>query len=177
MKTKSFVLLVVVVGTALGVLAAGAGASRPTGYLYVTADLTLRPGVSHGSHPRVKPPGFYGAFDGTYTVRTSRLAYHLEFKGLSGSAFRVVVRSRATGATYAVLCGPCNVRPRAQRGNEGLPVSMVSGTVTVNPDVGYLMSGDRTFVEVDTTAYPAGEIAGQIFAFRPPVTRGTPRCC
>jgi hypothetical protein len=176
-KTKSLVLLVVVVGTALGVVAAGAGASRPTGFFYVTADLTLRPGVSRSSHPSIRPPGLYGAFDGTYTVRSNRLSYGLEFKGLSGSAFRVVVRSRATGARYAVLCGPCNVRPRTQRGNEGLPVSVLAGTVTLNPDVGYLMEGNRTFVEVDTTAYPAGEIGGQIFGFRPPVTRSTPRCC
>jgi hypothetical protein len=177
LKTKSLVLLVVAVGTALGILAAGAGASRPAGFFYVTTDLTLRPGVSRSGRPSIRPPGLYGAFDGTYTVRSSRLVYRLEFKGLAGSAFRVVVRSRATGARYAVLCGPCNVRLRAQRGNEGLPVSVVSGTVTMNPDVGYLMDGNRTFVEVDTTAYPAGEIGGQIIGFRPPATRSTPRCC
>ena len=56
-------------------------------------------------------------------------------------------------------------------------MSVVSGAAALNPDAGYLMTGNRTFVEVDTTAYPRGEIGGQIFAFRPPATRSEPRCC
>ncbi len=182
MKRTSIALLVL---AAVGVFSLAAGAA-PNRAAQLAADLTLRPGVSRVGHPAVAPPSVYGALDGTYNARTGALVYTLEYKGLRGSAFRVVVRSRATGATFAVLCSPCSPVIRATRGREGLPVSVISGNVRVDPDVGFLIAHSQSFVEVDTTAYPSGEIGGRIYKKAPelpftgpgpqPVTE-TPRCC
>ena len=183
MKTKS--LLVLVVFAALVPLAAqvgNAGAQRAVLALY-SADLTLRPVAAHaGEHPRVNPPGLYGAFDATYFPRTGKLQYDIRWKALDGTGFRVVIRSRQTGATYAVLCGPCNVRSRGNTGTrDSREVSGVRGTTSITRDVAYLMAGGYTFVEVDTTAFPSGEIGAPVFGrfFYPgqPAVRGEPRCC
>ena len=103
MKTKWIAALVLAV-TVLSTLAAGAGARSPV-ITAVAADLTLRPGV--GAHPQVEA-GLYGAFDGSYNRSTGKLAYTLDYRSLSGTAIRLVVRSRANGAVYAVLCSPCH---------------------------------------------------------------------
>ena len=102
------------------------------------------------------------------------------YKALAGSAFRLQIRSRATGTVYATLCAACHSTP-AGHGREGLPVSHIGGRVTVDPDVGFLIAGGRTFLEIDTTAYPSGEIGGPLLP-PPPATPGyahgeAPRCC
>jgi hypothetical protein len=196
MKTKWIAALLLAIGLGAVAASAGAGSGRIT---TLTADLTLRPGVIRSNHPAVAPHGLYGALDATYNSGTARLAYTLDYKGLNGSATRVIVRSRATGATLAVLCNFCHPRP-AGPGHEGLPVSHLAGRVSVDPDVGFLITSARTFVEIDTTAYPSGEIGGPILPpptytnpvtrpghyhggggpFKPPPTQGgeqTERCC
>jgi hypothetical protein len=181
MKRTSVALLVL---AAVGVFSLAAGAV-PKRVTRLEANLTLRPGVSRVDHPAVAPHGLYGMLDGAYDVRTGTLRYTLRYKALRGSPFRVVVRSRATGATFAVLCSPCSPVP-AGRSGDRKPVSSLSGRVQVDPDAGFLITHDRSFVEVDTTAYPSGEIAGPIYEKVPqlpftgpgpkPVTE-TPRCC
>jgi hypothetical protein len=179
MKRISIALLVL---AAAGVLSFGAGAA-PSRVTSITADLTLRTGVSQAGHPAVVPHGLYGAFDATYNARKGALVYSLRYKGLRGPAFRVALRSRATGATFAVLCSPCNPGPRARPGHEHPPVSGIAGSIRVDPDTGFLVTHGRAFVEADTTAYPSGEIAGPVSKKEPepgpgpPVVRGTPRCC
>ena len=182
MKRTSTVVLLVL--TAVGVFSLAAGAA-PNRVARLAADLTLRPGVSQVGHPAVSPPTLYGALDGTYNVRAGTLAYSLRYKGLRGSAFRVAIRSRATGDTFAVLCSPCSPVKRATPAREGLPVSRISGSVRVEPDVGFLITHGRAFVEVDTTAYPSGEIGGPIRTKAPafptngsgPIVTSEPRCC
>jgi hypothetical protein len=181
MKRKSIALLAVV--AALGSLASTAGA-RSGSITFLSFDLTLRPGVSQAGHPAIAPRGFFGGGDATYNPGTSLFAYSLDYKGLAGSVLRVRIRSRATGAVYATVCDPCHP-VSAGRGHEGLPVSHLGGRVTVDPDAGFLIARGRTFLEVDTTAYPAGEIGGPILpppVFTHPVTKPggvteTPRCC
>jgi CHRD domain-containing protein len=171
-RTSLTLLLLAAVGASA--LAAGAAPSRVT---RLRADLTLRPGVSRAGHPAVHPAAVYGALDGRYNDATSTFTYTLDYKGLQGTPFRVVIRSRTTGATYAVLCSPCSP-VAAGRSGDGLPVSKIAGSVTVDPDTGFLIAHGRTFVEIDTTAYPAGEIGGRIH--KPLHTGGiteTPRCC
>ena len=165
---------------ALAVLVGSAAASPRASYALLSSDLKLRPGVSHAGHPSANPPGLYGAFDATYYPRTGKLSYDLRWKGLAGSAFRAVIRSRATGAVYAVLCSPC--RSTGRNGSrEGLRVHGVEGTVVISRDVAYLAVGAYTFVEVDTTAYPAGEIGGPAYGRfvypGQPVVKSEPRCC
>jgi hypothetical protein len=178
-KTKSLVVLAALV--ALAVQVGGASAQHATLALY-SADLTLRPVAAHaGGHPRVNPPGLYGAFDATFYPRTGKLQYDIRWKALEGTGFRVVIRSRDTGATYAVLCWRCNVRPRGRMSLDGREVSGVRGTVPISRDVAYLMAGGYTFVEVDTTAFPSGEIgapvSGKFFYPGQAVVKGEPRCC
>ena len=182
--------LVVVVAFAalvgLGVLAGSAGAMLHERALFALyqSDPTLRPGVGRaGGHPRVNPPGLYGAFDATYYPRTGKLQYDMRWKALRGSAIRLVVRSRESGAVYAVLCGPCRVTP-AQSGHasrDGRPVSEAQGTALISRDVAYLMAGGYTFLELDTTAFPSGEIGAPIYGRfvypGQPVVKGEPRCC
>src|SRR4051794_19628381 len=136
MKRTSSALLVLM---AVGVFSLAASAA-PNHVTRLEANLTLRPDVSRVGYPAVGPPNLYGALDGTYNVRTHVLAYSLEYKGLRGSAFRVVARSRATGATFAVLCSPCSPVMRARPGNEGLPVSRISGSAQLDPDIGFLIT-------------------------------------
>jgi hypothetical protein len=189
MKWKPIVLLPLVTAVGVGSLAATAGAGRGR-ITPLTADLTLRPGVGRAGHPAVAPHALYGALDATYNSRAGTLAYTLDYKGLKGPAFRVTVRSRATGSTYAVLCDPCHPVVLAKRGHEGLPVDHLSGRLPVDDDVGFLITHARTFVEVDTTAYPSGEIGAPMLPpppelpfTGPPATGGTyapapyPRCC
>jgi hypothetical protein len=181
MKRTSIALLVLAAAGVLS-LTAGAAPNRTT----LTADLRLRIGVGQAGHPAVVPQGLYGAFDGTYNAHTGTLGYSLRYKGLRGPAFRVVLRSRATGATFAVLCRPCNPVPTARPGHDEPPVSRISGSIPIDPDIGFLITHGRAFVQADTTAYPSGEIAGPVFRKEPepPSTgpgpikvRGTPRCC
>jgi hypothetical protein len=180
-KTKWLVPIAFSALVALAVLVGSAGASPRALFALLSSDLKLRPGVSQVGHPRVIPSGLYGAFDATYHPRTGKLSYDLRWKGLAGSGFRAVVRSRATGFTYAVLCSPCNSIVEADRSREGLPIHEVKGTVVISRDVAYLAVGTYTFVEVDTTAYPSGEIGAPIYGLfvypGRPVTKGEPRCC
>ena len=180
-------LLVLVALAALvasAVVVGNAVASQHASYALFVSDPTLRPGVAHfGGHPRVNPPGRYGALDATYYPRTGKLQYDMRWKALRGDAIRLVVRSRETGATYAVLCGPCRVTP-GQSGREsldGFKVSEVQGTALISRDVAYLMVGGYTFLELDTTFFPSGEIGGPIYGrfIYPghPVAKGEPRCC
>ena len=182
MKRMSIALLVL---AAVGAFSLAAGAA-PNRVAPLAANLALRLGVSQAGHPAVAPRGLYGAFDATYNARSGALVYTLEYKGLRGPAFRVAVRSRTTGAPFAVLCSPCNPVTRARRGNEGLPVSRISGSIRIDPDIGFLITHGRAFVEVDTTAYPSGEIGGPIYKTvpelpftgpGPPRVQVAPRCC
>jgi hypothetical protein len=140
------------------------------------ADLVLRPGVPKAGHPQVLE-NLYGGLDATWNSARSTLAYSLAWRGLRGTAFRVEIRSWSTGRTYAVLCAPCN--PVTDR--SAVPVSRIHGLLRLDSDIGYLIAHGRTFVEVDTTAYPAGEIGGPIYqppTFGPGHGYGeTPRCC
>ena len=183
MKRKSAVLLFLI---ALVVVASTASAGTQSVQV-VQSDLSLRPGVGQAGHPSGPREHYLGALDGSYNPATSRLFYRLKYKGLAGSVFRVEIRSRATGALYATLCGPCHPASGGH-GREGLPVSKLAGSVSVDPDVGFLITGNRTSVEVDTNAYPAGEIGGPILrhvaptssgggggVYKPPPT--DPRCC
>lgn len=168
----------------LGVLAGSAGASPHALLALYQSDPTLRPGVARfGGHPRVDPPGLYGAFDATYYPRTGKLQYDMRWKALRGAAIRLTVRSRQTGAVYAVLCGPCRVTP-GQSGRESrdrFRVSEAQGTAPISRDVAYLMAGGYTFLELDTTVFPSGEIGAPIYGrfVYPghPVVKGEPRCC
>jgi hypothetical protein len=188
MEWKLTAALVLGTSTTLVALAASAGAA-PSLARPLSADLVLRPGVAQTGHPAVAPHALYGAFDASYATATDTLAWKLRYKGLSGNAFRVVVRSRWTGRIFAVLCDPCEPALRRARGNEGLPVRVLSGAVRLDLDTAFLVSKAGTFVQVDTTAYPGGEIGGPILpapqeVFLPPSPPGTaygpaprPRCC
>jgi hypothetical protein len=107
----------------------------------------------------------------------------MRWKALRGSAIRLVVRSRETGAVYATLCGPCRVTPdRFGRVSiDGFRVSEAHGTALISRDVAYLMAGGYTFLELDTTVFPSGEIGGLMYGrfFYPGqhVVKGEPRCC
>jgi hypothetical protein len=179
MKTKPVAGLALVV-VVLGTLAAGAGAARRV--TAIAADLMPRPGVAHH-----RGDGFYGALDASYNRNTGRLTYSVKYKNLFGSAIRIVVRSRATGADYVVLCDPCNpVFSRARTVNDGSVTLFhpaywhVEGVLRVDPDIAFLMESSRTFVEVDTTAYPSGEIGGTTYVpvpLAPGSVAETPRCC
>jgi hypothetical protein len=177
MKRMSIALLVL---AAAGALSLTAGAA-PNRVARLTADLELRIGVSPAAHRRVRPPRLYGAFDGTYSGYTGTLAYSLRYKALRGPAFRVLLRSRATGATFAVLCSPCS--PVTMPGHEDPPVSRIAGSIRLDPDIGFLITHGRAFVQADTTAYPTGEIAGPVYKEPsstgpgPVVVQGSPRCC
>jgi len=181
-KTKLALLVAFGALVALAVQVSTAGAQHALFALF-TAQGYLRPGVSQaGGHPRVNPPGLYGAFDATYYPRTGKLQYDMRWKALRGSAIRLVVRSRETGAVYAVLCGPCDVTSRGTTGTQDARhVSGARGTAPITRDVAYLMAGGYTFVELDTTAFPSGEVGGPIygrFVFPgQPVVKGEPRCC
>ncbi len=107
----------------------------------------------------------------------------MRWKSLRGSALRLLIRSRATGAVYAVLCGPCRYGP-AESGfdsRDGHPVTEAKGTVSITRDLAYLMVGGYTFLELDTTVFPSGEIGAPIYGrfFYPgqPSVKGDPRCC
>jgi CHRD domain-containing protein len=174
MKTKllgALVLAVIVLGT----LAAGAAAAPIR--TAIVADLQPRPGVAH--HQGV------GGLDASYNRNTGRLTYSIKYKNLVGRAFRIVIRSRATGANYVVICDPCNpVYSKARTVTDGSATLFypaywhVDGTQRVDPDIAYLMEASRTFVEVDTTAYPSGEIGGITGVPRAMQGPGeTPRCC
>ena len=188
MKTKSIAALVLATAIGVGALASSAGAGRAT-FTTVVANLTLQPGVNRGAHHQVSPEDLYGAFAGTYNSGTGTFAWAVKYKGLNGTAFRVVVRSRATGATYAVLCSPCDVVRLPKPGDEGLPVYHLSGRQPIGPDTAFLITHARTFVEVDTTAYPSGEIGAPIYPLirgggggslpftGPPRNGEFPRCC
>ena len=176
MKTKSVAMLSVVAVMVAGVASSAYGGSGRTTVL--EALLTLRPGVSRSAHHPVED-GVYGSFDATFNSARSTVAYSLYYQGLNGSAFRVLIRSRATGRTLAVLCDSCHPLP-AGRSHAGLPVSHLGGVVRVDPDAGFLTSSGRAFVEIDSTGYPSGEIGGQISVvppLAPGETRETPRCC
>ncbi|HEX3456096.1 MAG TPA: CHRD domain-containing protein [Gaiellaceae bacterium] len=162
--------------TVLATLAAGAGAApiRTT----IVADLAPRAGVAHQQG--------VGALDASYNRNTGRLTYSVKYKNLVGRAFRIVIRSRATGANYVVICDPCNpvyskARTVTQDGATFFYPAYwhVDGVQRVDPDIAFLMEASRTFVEVDTTAYPHGEIGGP--TYEPPPSNGlpqeTPRCC
>src|SRR5262245_51595920 len=182
MKTKLFLPIAAAALVALGAPTGTAvGASPRALFAKLTSDLRLRPGVSRAGHPRVNPPGLYGAFDAVYDRRSGKVRYALRWKGLVGSGFRAVIRSRATGAAYAVLCSPCRAQVKAVRSGEGLPIYEARGAVTVSRDVAYLLVGTHTFLEVDTTAYPSGEIGAPVFGEfvypGPPKVQGEPRCC
>jgi hypothetical protein len=181
-KTKLLVVVSFAVLVLLAVQAGSAGAQHAVFALY-SSDLTLRPGVAQaGGHPRVNPPGLYGAFDATYYPRSGKLQYDIRWKALEGFGFRVVIRSRETGATYAVLCARCNVRSRGTANTlDSRKASGVQGTAVISRDVAYLMAGGYTFVQVDTTAFPSGEIGGPVYGRfyypRQAVVKGEPRCC
>ena len=184
MKKHLVVAVALAALVGLGVLVGSAGAGQHADFADITSDLTLRPGVAHfGGHPRVNPAGLYGAFDATYVPRTGKFRYFMRWKALRGSALRLLVRSRQTGAVYAVLCGPCRYGP-AESGfdsRDGHPVTETKGTVTISRDLAYLMVGGYTFLELDTTAFPSGEIGAPIYGrfFYPgqPGVKGDPRCC
>ncbi len=174
MKTKllgGLVLSVLVLAT----LAAGAGAApiRTT----IVADLAPRPGVHHQQG--------VGALDASYNRNTGRLTYSVKYKNVAGRAFRIVIRSRATGANDVVICDPCNpvyskARTVTQDGATFFYPAYwyVDGAQRVDPDIAFLMEASRTFVEVDTTAYPSGEIGGITGVPGPQRGPGeTPRCC
>lgn len=180
---RTSIALFVLAGVSSFALAAGAAPTRLT---QLQADLTLRPGVGRAGHPAVRPAGLYGAFDGDYNSRTGSLDFSLEYKGLRGSVFRVVIRSRTTGATFAVLCSPCTAALRARAGNEGLPVHRIIGALRLDPDIAFLITHGRAFVEADTTTDPSGEIGGAIYVGPPelpftgpgtPRVQASPRCC
>jgi len=186
MKTKLVLLLAFsgLVTSAVSAGSAGAGGGQHAVFADLSSDLTLRPGVARfGGHPRVNPSGLYGAFDATYYPRNGKLQYDMRWKALRGSAIRLVVRSRATGGLYAVICGPCRVTPaQSGRGSrDGRPVSEAQGTARISRDVAYLMVGGYTFLELDTTVFPSGEIGAPIYGrFWYPGShgvKGDPRCC
>lgn len=189
MKIKSVAVLVLATAIGPAALAANAGAGSAR-FTTVVANLTLRPGIAGSSHRKVTPPDLYGAFFGTYNSGTGIFTYAVKYKSLKGSATRVVVRSRTTGATFAVLCSPCDVSVLAKPSDDELPVSHLSGKLSINPDTGFLITHGRTFVEVDTTAYPSGEIGAPIYPLirlhggggglpftGPPSVGEYPRCC
>jgi len=174
MKTKSLAVLVLSATVILGAAVGGAGA-RTSSVTKLQADLVFRPGVPRAGHPQVLE-GLYGGLDAAWNSARSTFAYSLAWRGLRGTAFRVEIRSRVTGRTYAVLCAPCN--PVADR--SAVPVSRIHGLLRLDPDIGYLIRSGRTFVEIDTTAYPAGEIGGPIYqapTFGPGHYGDVPRCC
>lgn len=184
MKTNLVLLLAFGALVASAALAGSAGASPRASFALFQSDPTLRPGVARfGGHPRVNPSGRYGAFDATYYPRTEKIQYDMRWKALRGEAIRLVIRSRETGATYAVLCGPCRVTPgvNGRISIDGFRVSETQGTARLSRDVAYLMAGGYTFLELDTTFFPSGEIGAPIFGrfFYPGqhVVKGEPRCC
>jgi hypothetical protein len=173
MKTKLLAVLVLSVAVILGAAAGGAGARSSGTVTKLQADLVLRSGVPRAGHPQVLE-NLYGGLDATWNSARSTFAYSLAWRGLRGTAFRVEIRSWSTGRTYAVLCAPCHAVPD----RSAVPVSRVHGLVRLDSDAGYLIANGRTFVEVDTTAYPAGEIGGPIHPSVKYKGYGdVPRCC
>ena len=184
MKSKLVVLVAFGALVASALLVGSAGASPHALFAIFQSDPTLRPGVAHfGGHPRVNPPGLYGAFDATYYPRTGKIQYDMRWKALRGFGFRLAVRSRQTGATYAVLCDPCRVTAggSGRESRDGFKVSEAQGTTPISRDVAYLMAGGYTFLELDTTVFPTGEIGAPIYGrfVYPghPIVKGEPRCC
>ena len=173
MKTKVLAVLVLSVAVILGAAVGRAGA-RTSSVTTLQADLTLKRHVPQAGHPHVD--GLFGGLDATYNSVRATFVYKLAWRGLRGSVIRVRIRSWSTGRTYAVLCAPC--KPKTDR--QSLPVSRIHGVAVLDRDFGYLIAHGRPSVEVDTTAYPRGEISGPIYVPQPPqpgVPTETPRCC
>ena len=182
MRSKPVGLLILAAVAAVAAVAGRAGAAGQSYYL--TADLELRPGVSQHGHPEVDPKGLYGALNAYYNHSTRKFTWTLEYKDLDGPVFRVVLRSRATGKAYLVLCSPCRPVVFPHSSHEHRAVSQLGGSVRLDLDTAYLINGDRTFIEADTTAYPGGEIGAPVILYVPPVvkkghpvTKDFPRCC
>ena len=182
MKRKVLALFALSVVAAAAALA---GLARADAVQEFSADLVLRPGVSHVGHPAVAPTGFYGALSAFYNTGTHGWAYTLDYKGLNGPVTRVALRSRSTGRTYVVACEPCHPRVFPHAGHEGLTVRHLAGVLKLDSDQVYLMQGDKLFVEVDTAVYPRGEIGAPVILYvppvvkkgQPPVVQDFPRCC
>jgi len=177
MKTKLIAVLLLSVTVALGAVAGGAGA-RISKVTKLEADLTLSPGVPRAGHPAVSPPGLYGGFYATYNSTSHAIVYSLAYRGLRGPVFRVIIRSRSTGRTYAALCTPCRSVVTHREGR--VTVYGINGVARVDADDGFLITSGRAYVELLTSAYPAGEISAPIYVpptFGPNNPGETPRCC
>jgi len=115
------------------------GASSP-----VMVGTTLTAGQDHATKSHGK-----GTFTGTITGK--KLKFTLKFSHLTGPATAAHIHMGAKGVSGPVvvpLCGPCK--------------TTVTGTVTINATVLRAIKKGKTYVNVHTAKYPAGEIRGQL---------------
>jgi len=132
--------LVLLLGVAvLGLAGVAYAASSP-----VMIGTTLNAGQDHATNSHGK-----GTFTGTITG--GKLKFTLKFSHLTGPATAAHIHMGAKGVSGPVvvpLCGPCK--------------STVTGTVAVNASVLSAIKKGKTYVNVHTAKYPAGEIRGQL---------------
>jgi CHRD domain-containing protein len=134
---RKFALLLGIAVLALAGVAYGA--SSP-----VMVGTTLNAGQDHATKSHGK-----GTFTGTITG--GKLKFTLKFSHLTGPATAAHIHMGAKGVSGPVvvpLCGPCK--------------STVTGTVAVNASVLSAIKKGKTYVNVHTAKYPAGEIRGQL---------------
>ena len=145
--------LVAILACTFGIAAALAGAT-PT---RTAADAIQLRGLMSASDEVPAPTGNVAAAKGTFTATATRTAagatleWRLTFSGLTGHANAAHVHRAARGVAGPVvipLCGPCTS----------------GATGTANADAALLASiqSGETYVNVHTTANPAGEIRGQL---------------
>jgi hypothetical protein len=132
--------LVLLLGVAVLAFAGIAyGASSP-----VMIGTTLTSGQDHATKSHGK-----GTFTGTITG--GKLKFTLKFSNLTGPATAAHIHMGAKGVSGPVvvpLCGPCK--------------ATVTGTATVSAAVLSAIKKGKTYVNVHTAKYPAGEIRGQL---------------
>jgi hypothetical protein len=87
-----------------------------------------------------------------------RLIWRLTYSGLTGPATRIDIHVAPVGhaapPTFA-LCAPCHPVSTSNG-------SLTHGSMTLTSDQATSLSSTSSYVNVDTTAHPGGEIRGQI---------------
>jgi hypothetical protein len=129
-----------------------AGVTMAAGGQATSATAHLTPGQEVPKQA-VKVTDASGTFSATLkkTAKGYSMRWRLTFKNLSGrQAWSYLHKGKAGkfGAALYILCKHCS--------------SGVTGTVYVSPWAFHLMQSGLTYINVRTTANPAGEIRGQI---------------
>jgi hypothetical protein len=131
--------LVLLVGASMLVFAGIAFAASP---VMVGTKLDAMQDHATGSHGK-------GTFTGD--ISGHKLKFTLKFSGLTGAASAAHIHLGPKGKAGPVivpLCGPCK--------------SPATGTVTLKAAVVKQIEAGKTYVNVHTAKFPAGEIRGQL---------------